>query len=388
MKHLKLYSCLFGSRLYGTQTPTSDLDLKHIVLPDLDHLLLGNVASNKVKNTNKVKNQRNGADDIDEEFIPLQVFAKHFYEGQTYAIELAWSIDGEHAEQRFARFFASTEDARWFSATADRKHTAFYKFTRELRERFLTSNIKAMMGYAVNQASLYSFKGERLNCVRDLQYILAEADAYYGNADATWENKETLGGLIEASIWKQRLAELAATYPKYFKQTEYDIGGGVFRPCFILLEKYLPFTNTMALSVRTVNALASKYGSRADSAAKTQADGSSKTVDWKATMHALRIVDEGVLLLSTGQLNFPLEPTYVAKLLAIKRGEVPIEEVTEELNSKLEALKELEMNSALQPASHDRRAELNAWVAEQLRTNFYKLPGPIGDTWEEVPYEV
>ena len=48
----KLFSTLYGSRLYGTQTPTSDLDLKHIVLPPLDRLLLGRGVENKVKKTN------------------------------------------------------------------------------------------------------------------------------------------------------------------------------------------------------------------------------------------------------------------------------------------------------------------------------------------------
>lgn len=100
MKSSKLFSVMFGSRLYGTQTPTSDVDWKHIVLPSLDHLLLGRGVDNKVKKTNNVKNVRNGADDVDEEFIPIQVFAKHFMEGQTYAIELAFAIEGNHASQQ------------------------------------------------------------------------------------------------------------------------------------------------------------------------------------------------------------------------------------------------------------------------------------------------
>jgi hypothetical protein len=30
----KLFSCRYGSHLYGTNTPESDIDLKHVVLPD------------------------------------------------------------------------------------------------------------------------------------------------------------------------------------------------------------------------------------------------------------------------------------------------------------------------------------------------------------------
>jgi RNA repair pathway DNA polymerase beta family len=86
-----LFSCQYGSRLYGTQTPTSDLDLKHVYLPALNDLLVGKQLANKVKKTNTKMNTRNGADDVDEEFLPVQVFARDFMMGQTYALELAFA---------------------------------------------------------------------------------------------------------------------------------------------------------------------------------------------------------------------------------------------------------------------------------------------------------
>lgn len=105
----KLFTGLYGSSLYGTNTPTSDRDVKHIVLPDLDSLLLGKKLEAKVKKTNNQKNTRNSADDVDEEFIPLQIFARHFVEGQTYAIELAFALDGLHAEQTLWYFSQDPE---------------------------------------------------------------------------------------------------------------------------------------------------------------------------------------------------------------------------------------------------------------------------------------
>ena len=37
-----IYSTLFGSRLYGTELPDSDYDVKGVFLPTADEILLGN----------------------------------------------------------------------------------------------------------------------------------------------------------------------------------------------------------------------------------------------------------------------------------------------------------------------------------------------------------
>lgn len=359
MTQRTLFSCLYGSRLYGTQTPTSDLDWKHIVLPDLDSLLLGNGVKNKDKKTNTVKNTRNTAEDVDETFIPIQVFARDYYGGQTYAMELAWAMEGSHAEQSLFNNWGHKVGYEYIAMTP------FYLFVTELREKFLTSNIKAMMGYAVNQASLYSFKGERLNCVRRLSILLNHVEEYYGNAGDEPEGW-SLEQIDDIPYFKKGFDDLAMEFPKYFRRTEYDIGAGVMKPCFMLLEKHLPFTNTYEHTMRVVSTLEAKYGNRADQA-------TADNVDWKATMHALRIVNQGVELLSTGKMTFPFEQTYVDKLLSIKRGEVPLADVTAELNAGLDKMKALELSTSLQPGSNERRVELDVWLASWMR-RFYNLP--------------
>ena len=372
----KLFSCLFGSRLYGTQTPSSDRDIKHIILPDLNQLLLGRSVENKVKKTNNEHNVRNNADDVDEEFIPLQVFAKHFIEGQTYAIEMAFAIDGIHAEQTFWSYdptdpsyiqssFNEIVKSRVESAQVSEilSYHNFYKFTKELRENFLTSNIKAMMGYVVNQASLYSFKGERLNVTRELNALITEVDLYY-KSDST-----TLSVIDEAPHWVPYVDKLAAKYPKYFRRDVYDIGGGRMKPCLIILEKTLPYTNTIPQTLKVLDSLEKKYGSRADQA-------SANNVDWKATMHAIRIVDEGLELLSTKRLSFPLSKEKVEYLLSVKRGEVPIEKIKDELEEKLNRLKELSASTDLPECDEKFKKSFDEWLITKLR-DFYEIGGSI-----------
>ena len=338
----KLFTCLFGSRLYGTQTPTSDLDVKHVYLPDLADMLVGKQLVNKVKKTNTEKNTRNGVDDVDEEFLPVQVFAKDFLNGQTYALELAFALEGTHADQTLY----------------DYTDELFRSFVFELRTKFLTSNVKALMGYAVNQASLYSFKGERLNVVREVKVLLKMTSSAFVDhrvGDCMLEDKQ----------FAERMNELTVKYPKYFKQETYDVGGGDMRPCFKLLEKTLPYSDRAAQALRVVDALEKRYGTRADAATVDN-------VDWKATMHALRVVDEGLQLLEFGTLTFPFTPNYVEYLLAVKFGRVDLALVKEELDEKLERLKTLEQTTKLRPLTPDLTKEFETWLATWMR-RFYNV---------------
>lgn len=331
---LVLYSTLYGSHLYGTNTPTSDLDIKRIVLPTIDDLLLCKQVSNKVKKTNTVKHTKNSAEDVDQEDIPLQVFIRDFAEGQTYALEIAFSIDGSHARQQFQVGFGT------FVLPPDRAFEhPLYQLLIELRTQFLTSNVKAMMGYVFNQANLYSFKGERLNCAREFEFLLASIDEYYK------DDKLTLGGALDAPKWHHELKRLEHKYPKYIRLAEYDIGGGRMKPCVILLEKTFPFTNLLDHSFGVLKTIIAKYGSRADAA-------SQDNVDWKATMHAVRIIDEGLELLEHKTITLPRPPATVARLLQIKRGELPLEPIKDELVAKLDRLKDVAVTCGL-PSSSD-----------------------------------
>jgi hypothetical protein len=329
----KLFTTEYGSRLYGTATPTSDTDVKHIVLPSMNDLLLGKSLVNKVDKTNSVKFTKNSAEDIDEEFINVQTFAKDFIGGQTYALEMCFAVDYDNAGQII--------------------HDPLFKgFCHELRNMFLTSNMTALIGYAVNQASLYSFKGERLNACRAAKELFEEMIENFGEDFKPVDCRE---------IFENKAKIIAENFPKYFSLEEYAINHeGMLRPCIKLLEKILPYTSTFKTTLGVVNTNLKKYGSRADAA-------SIDNVDWKAVMHARRVVDEGISILTDRKLSFPFNKEYVDFLLSIKRGELPREEVFSELNSRLEILKTLEANSTLPKKSVELSNTLDVWLLEWLR---------------------
>lgn len=347
----KVFSCLYGSALYGTSTPLSDRDIKHIVLPSLSSLLLGKKVVNVVNKTNDVINVRNTQSDIDEEFIPIQIFARDFMLGQAYALELAFAIDGNHAEQTFY-------DCNGTSYPSG-DNTLFVEFVEELRQKFLTSNIKAMMGYVVNQANMYSFKGERLNVAREFLAILED------NIVSAHEEKEPLIDFVGDATNAPRFQALQAKYPKYFNVTRYDIGDGRMRPCFVLLEKTFPHTSTLGYSIDVAKTIIKKYGARADAASESN-------VDWKATMHAIRIVDEGLKILTEHKLEFPLAPEYAHYLLSVRRGEQPIDPIRLQLAAKLDELKTMEQQTTLPSMSDEMKIEFDTFMVKWLMV-FYDL---------------
>jgi len=363
VKFTKLFSLQYGSRLYGTSTPESDLDLKHVVLPELGDLLAGNAIGNVVKKTNNQANTRNSKDDVDEEFIPVQVFARDFFRGQTYALEIAYALEGTHCGQTFysdieTPLAPSTYDVKKKILRRELPYMdpgiKFLEFTKELRAKFLTSNLKAMVGYAVGQAIKYSAKGERLNAARRVLAVLKDY------ADLPQGNKPFGPG-------QQRLAEIAgdnrfaSMASAWFQVTEYDIGDGRMRPCFKLLEKTLPFTSTVDHTIGVVEAIIDSYGSRADAAAFTNAD-------WKALMHALRITEEGLELLNHHFITFPRRN--VEKLLEVKRGMHSFNDVEAEINAKVDQLKSLERLSSLPKHTPELQAVFNVWLTTWMK-RFY-----------------
>ena len=334
----KMFSTRFGSFLYGTSTPTSDVDIKHVILPALDDILVGKHIKNKVKKTNNIAFTKNSVDDVDEEFIPIQTLAHDFLGGQTYALELVFSIDGSEAHQEI-------------------HNQDFVAFCKELRTKFLTSNVRAMIGYAVNQASIYSAKGERLNALRAVEEVFKSA--------ILANRRETK--ISDGSVFfEYDMANVSSRFPKYVNLEEYAINPeGEMRPCVKVLEKVIPYSSTFENGLKVVKAALKRYGSRADAA-------SVDIADWKALAHAVRIVHEGNVLLTTHKLSFPFKAEYCQHLLNIKNGGISFEEVSRELNTELERLKTLEKTCPLPIGSEEMKRELDNWLASWMRT-FYKL---------------
>jgi hypothetical protein len=139
----------FGSHLYGTATPTSDIDVRGIFIPSKRDVLLG-----RIPRTNK--EQEAGKED-DYELYSLHHFVKLACEGQTVAFDMLWTPEWQ-VERGEAGYI-------W-----DQLHA--------LRHKFLSKRMNAFIGYARGQAAKYSLKGERRS---NLEAFLGVLESAHGD---------------------------------------------------------------------------------------------------------------------------------------------------------------------------------------------------------------
>jgi len=182
---------VFGSHLYGTSTPTSDVDVRGVFLPSKKDILLG-----RIPKTNK--EQGDATDDF--ELYSLHHFVKLACEGQTVAFDMLWTPASQTTLGEAGHV--------WESIVA-------------LRQKFLSKRMNAFIGYARGQAAKYSLKGERLSKLeRFLDGLTSVSE------DANLEEVMHLLPRDDARINQQGVAEIqiagkwfgARTQVKYIKE--------------------------------------------------------------------------------------------------------------------------------------------------------------------------
>lgn len=81
----------FGSHLYGTSTPTSDLDFKSVYVPNARSILLGKAKGSISVKRPKAEGEKNYAGEVDEEAYSLQRYLGLVSEGQTVALDVLFA---------------------------------------------------------------------------------------------------------------------------------------------------------------------------------------------------------------------------------------------------------------------------------------------------------
>lgn len=137
---------IFGSKLYGTATPTSDHDVRGVFMPSKREILLG-----RIPKTNK----DSGGNGDDFELYSLHHFVKLACDGQTVALDMLWTPPSLTSRGEAAHI--------WDELVSN-------------RHKFLSKNMNAFIGYARGQAAKYSLKGERLEKLRTFNAILMKYD--------------------------------------------------------------------------------------------------------------------------------------------------------------------------------------------------------------------
>lgn len=294
----------FGSHLYGTNTETSDLDYKGVFLPSEEQILLGRIP--KTNNSTSDISRKNFPGEIDDEYYSLYHFLRLATQGQTVAIDMLFAPDDMVLEK----------DHIWDSLV-------------ENRDRLLSKNMGAFVGYARGQAAKYSLKGERLNRLQKFHDKL---------------NEVSIPDTPLGCLWKILPRDDERMNPQGIQ--ELQIAG-----------KWYGETTLVKHVLESVKTSISRYGTRAHAA--SEANG----VDWKALSHAVRVSLELLEILDDGIVTFPLKESRT--VLGIKLGQVPLENVQQMIDANLEEI-ETKMAASSLPDKVDTKW-WDAWLLDVVK---------------------
>jgi len=256
----------FGSHLYGTDTPESDLDFKGVFMPTKEQVLLGKIPKAYSSNTKTDNESKNSKHDIDSEIYSLHYFLQLACEGQTVALDMLHAPDNMLIKRSLL----------WYEIIKN-------------REKFYTRNLQAFIGYARKQAAKYGIKGTRLN---DAKRVIDYLKNYPGNLklNTIWDSLPLGEHLhyIEDSPDGRR---------------QYQVCG-----------KKLQDTISIQFALGIISKFYEAYGKRAILAARNEG------IDWKAISHAFRAAYQTKQILEEGTITFPL--SQAPFLLKLKLGQI------------------------------------------------------------------
>ena len=293
---------VFGSHLYGLDTPTSDKDYKGIFIPHPRDILLG-TASTSIDTSTGNKSSKNTADDVDRQLYSLTKFINLAMMGDTVAIDMLHASDDKLVV-----------------------NSPVWQFIRQNRWRFYTTELTGLFGYVRKQAAKYGVKGSRLAALREVVDVL--------------ENEPNtrivrLPSNLGDATHNIKVGEIKDNFPtNEFCRFVHDetLKAGCQDFYEVLGRKY-QFTITVAEMKKSVYKLWDEYGERA-----RQAEANNG-IDWKALSHALRGGYQLISIFKHGDIVYPLEQSPF--LRKVKAGEVPFAEMTEELENVMVEVEKL-----------------------------------------------
>lgn len=296
MELLVKYIC--GSRLYGTNVPTSDLDYLSIHMDSLEDIVLGH-SKHTVTNNTKVGKGRNSQEDIDDSSKELRRFIRDCLSGQTYAFEALFLPDDMIVQR-----------------------TPIYDRLVENRHRLLSNNMSSFIGYLRGQSAKYSLKGTKLAVLTEIRdAMLIEKDNKQSLSEFMTKNSQ----LTTLPFVKEYFKGKGKSKSSIVHGEEADLPSEQY---FDIVNSSFPGSRKILEVCNTITDHINKYGDRVNTAMK---DGG---IDLKAYYHALRLAWELEEFLTTQTITFPCPKRDV--LLSIRKGEWDKETVEEFIGEEIE----------------------------------------------------
>jgi hypothetical protein len=293
----------FGSHLYGTATPLSDIDYKAVYIPPARDILMQRVRGAISRPTDKAPGEKNAPGAVDHDMHSLQRYLELLAEGQTMALDMLFAPD----------------------SAMTRPPAPLWREIQANAPRLVTRRASAFVRYCRQQANKYGIKGSRVAVAREALALLAGAEAIHG-ATAKLSAAETEVTQFADAFEHVALIDLPMPSGQLVRRLE-------------VCGKKMPFTRSIKSARDIAQRMVDEYGQRALQAERHEG------IDWKALSHAVRVGREALELFATGKITFPLP--YAAEILAIKRGEVSYQLVAEAIDQLLVDVEAASLSSPL-----------------------------------------
>lgn len=287
----------FGSHLYGTNTPTSDHDYKSVFIPSGEDILLQRVKGSKGHKVVRFEGDKNAPEDTDDEAYSLQRYLSLLSEGQTVAIDML-----------FAPNLIISSD--------------IWSEIKQNKNLLLTKQSASFVGYCRTQANKYGIKGSRVAAAKEAMELLHTG---YKNLGAT------------AKIYE--ISDITRLIGEHTKIVDIENNSGKTERFLDCCNRKVSFKATCKLGYEIFSNIYENYGKRARLAEANEG------IDWKALSHAVRVGNEAIELLTTGNVTFPLANRQ--HILSIKLGQLPYDQVANEIEELLLSVEQAAESSSL-----------------------------------------
>ncbi len=312
----KLFEVRAGSNLFGTNTESSDLDLKGIYIPTAKEICLNSYKKTLNISRTKAANEKNSKDDIDIEIFSLDRYTALLAEGQTCALEML-----------FAPMSMYTY--------VDREEYYIFSNLYNNRDKFLHKNISPIIGYAYQQANKYSLKGFRVDAFQSTLEFLSQFEGH------KTLNDESIKPKLLKFVYERPCHDPREKTPYISMENKSD-SKGLVQEYLQVAGKYYQLNCPLKIIKQQIQQKYDDYGTRAKLAKEN------KNIDYKALSHCLRVINQGIELLNTKHLEFPRPDRNL--LLKIKMGEFEYPQMEEMILQGFDNLKIAQEKSTLREA--------------------------------------
>ena len=320
-----IMKCKFGSTLYGTSGPNSDIDIKGIAFQSSKDFILNGPKKHIEYSSTGSNDSKNSSEDIDIEIYTIHAFIKHALDGQTVAMDMLHCPDNMLIESSY-----------------------IWQEIRKNRSKFYSKNIESFISYALGQASKYGIKGSRLN---DAKAALDWLDSQVNlHRDDSFSGTNTKISACDLS-----------TFPKGEHIIWHDADANGI-PMIEVCNRKFNIQTKLLYAHDIVRKFYDAYGERAKKAASDEGR------DWKAISHAFRAAYQTKQLFTEGDIIFPLKEAEFLK--QIKYGEISYSLIGPKLEELIDEVKEIKGKCSL-PEQPDREF-WNDWLYNQMQFRISK----------------